>query len=104
MSKPDLSNHTVGATVPARGVDLSVWPPRYDAGYRPNDEEEYWFPELECAPPEFRDGVIFEKLKKQILYAWEKSAFYRKKWSDAGVTPDTLKSLDDLKKFPVVQK
>ena len=39
-----------------------------------------------------------------VRYAWEKAPFYRRKWEEAGVSPTTLQSLDDLAKFPVVQK
>ncbi len=85
-----------------RGVDLSQWPPRYDPSYRPVGE--YWFPELECAEPEKRDEIIFAKLSAQVRYAWEKSPFYRRKWQEAGVSPESLRSLGDLARFPVVQK
>ena len=34
-----------------RGVDLTVWPPRYDPAYRPAPEAEHWLPEIECAEP-----------------------------------------------------
>jgi phenylacetate-CoA ligase len=87
-----------------RGVDLTVWPPRYDPAYRPRPDEEYWIPELECADPAARDEVVFAKLSRQVRYAWERSPFYRRQWQEAGVSPDTLKSLDDLTRFPVVQK
>jgi phenylacetate-CoA ligase len=88
----------------ARGVDLTVWPPRYDRTYLPSGEEEYWLPEIECAEEADRNEIIFMKLKNQIRYAWERSLFYRRRWQLAGVTPDTLKSLDDLAQFPVIQK
>lgn len=87
-----------------RGIDLSVWPPRYDPSYLPPTGEQYWFPEIECADIQDRNEIIFLKLSKQIQYAWEKSPFYRRRWEEAGVSPATLKSLDDLAKFPVVQK
>ena len=87
-----------------RGLDLTVWPPRYDPGYLPADGEEYWCPELECAATQDRDEVIFRKLKNQVAYAWEHSSFYRDLWQKSGVSPRTLKSLDDLSDFPVVQK
>ena len=87
-----------------RGIDLSVWPPRYDSTYRPNDTAEYWFAELECADPGVRDQIILHKLKQQVQYAWDHSPFYRKKWEDSGVSPSTLKQLEDLVKFPVVLK
>jgi phenylacetate-CoA ligase len=87
-----------------RGVDLSVWPPRYDATYRPPADADAWLPEVEHAPPAARDELILAKLKRQVQHAWERSAFYRRHWEAAGVSPDTLKSLQDLGRFPVVQK
>jgi phenylacetate-CoA ligase len=80
------------------------WPPRYDPRYRPADEEPYWRRELETADPRQRDALILAKLQRQVRYAWEKAPFYRRKWDAAGVSPETLRSLDDLAKFPVVQK
>jgi phenylacetate-CoA ligase len=80
------------------------WPPRYDPTWRPRVDAEHWAPDLECAPPARRDAVIFEKLRAQVAYAWERSAFYRRHWQAAGVSPATLKSLDDLARFPVVRK
>jgi phenylacetate-CoA ligase len=85
-----------------KGVDLSAWPPRYDRSYRPTDR--YWFPEIECASREKLDEIVLGKLRGQIRYAWEKSPFYRRKWEAAGVSPDSLHSLGDLSRFPVVQK
>jgi len=83
---------------------LTVWPPRYDQTYRPRAGEDFWFPEIECAEQGERDELIFLKLTSQIRYAWERSPFYRRRWQEAGVSPATLKSLEDLARFPVVQK
>ena len=88
----------------SEGIDLSVWPPRYDRHYHPDAEAEYWFPALECAQASVRDAVIFTKLTAQLRYVWEHSGFYRRKWDAAGVSPESLETLDDLTKFPVVQK
>ena len=68
-----------------RGVDLRVWPPRYDPKYLPGGDDEHWLPEVECADPKDRDEVIFFKLQQQIEYAWIRSPFYRRKWQEAGV-------------------
>jgi phenylacetate-CoA ligase len=87
-----------------RGVDLTVWPPRYDRAYRPDARDPYWFRELECASRATRDEVIFRKLLQQVQYAWERSPFYRERWRAAGVSPATLRTLDDLSRFPVIQK
>lgn len=89
----------------ARGIDLTVWPPRYDSLYLPSSpNEEYWFPEIECAGEADLNDIIFRKLKNQIRHAWDRSPFYRRRWQEAGVSPDTLRSLDDLARFPVIQK
>jgi phenylacetate-CoA ligase len=83
---------------------VSDWPPRYDPRYRPAPEEPYWRAELECMAPRERDAQILRKLQAQVSYAWEKAPFYQRKWTAAGVSPDTLRTLDDLARFPVVQK
>ena len=88
----------------SRGVDLTVWPPRYDPAYRPAAGAEHWLPEVECADPRDRDALILAKLRRQVAWAWERSPFYRRTWEAAGVSPATLRSLDDLPRFPVVQK
>jgi len=54
--------------------------------------------------PRERDAQILRKLQAQVSYAWEKAPFYQRKWTAAGVSPDTLRTLDDLARFPVVQK
>ena len=87
-----------------RGVDLSVWPPRYDATYIPALNDPCWLPEIECAPPAARDALILAKLREQLRYAWERCPFYRAKWEAAGVAPETLVTLADLAAFPVVDK
>jgi phenylacetate-CoA ligase len=87
-----------------RGVDLTVWPPRYDPCYRPDSAAEHWLPEVECAEPAARDELILAKLREQVRYCWERSPFYRRRWEAAGVSPDSLTTLADLARFPVIQK
>ena len=67
-------------------------------------DDPCWLPEIECADPAARDALILAKLREQVRYAWERSPFYRRKWEAAGVSPETLRSLDDLARFPVVEK
>jgi phenylacetate-CoA ligase len=87
-----------------RGVDLRPWPPRHDPRYRPDPGAEHWLPEVECADPAARDALVFRKLAAQVRHAWERSPFYRRKWEAAGVSPASLLSLEDLARFPVVEK
>ncbi len=99
-----MSRLALDAIRRARGVDLRVWPPRYDPAYRPDQGAEHWLPEVECAEPVARDELILQKLRRQVRHAWERSPFYRTKWEDSGVSPATLRRLADLARFPVVQK
>jgi phenylacetate-CoA ligase len=41
-------------------------------------------------------------LKWTVRHAWEGSPFYRTRLTEAGVTPDQIRSLDDLRRLPFV--
>ncbi len=43
-------------------------------------------------------------LRRQLKRCFGLSGFYREKWERAGVTPDRLKTLGDLRRFPCVTK
>ncbi|HZL99321.1 MAG TPA: phenylacetate--CoA ligase family protein, partial [Planctomycetota bacterium] len=75
-----------------------TWPPRPDPDSRPPADAEYWAPDLERLPPAAREAVILAKLTAQVQWAWERSPFYRRRWQAAGVSPATLKRLDDLRR------
>ena len=87
-----------------RGVDLTVWPPRHDPGYRPRPDETCWLPEVECAPAAARDDLIYAKLRSQLAYAWERCPFYRRRFEQAGLEPGDLRSPEDLAGLPVLEK
>ncbi|MQM40075.1 Phenylacetate-coenzyme A ligase [wastewater metagenome] len=80
------------------------FPPRYDGTYFPAPEQRYWFPERETMDPERRDEAIVGRLREVMHYAWEHAPFYRRKWSEAGVHPDDIRSLADFERVPVVTK
>ncbi|MGY0217496.1 phenylacetate--CoA ligase PaaK [Endozoicomonadaceae bacterium StTr2] len=52
---------------------------------------------------EIRD-LQFNRLKKTLNHAYNNSPVYKKKFDDAGVHPDDLKTLSDLSKFPFTTK
>ena len=41
-------------------------------------------------------------LKWTVRHTWEGSPFYRTRLTEAGVTPDQIRSLDDLRRLPFV--
>ena len=54
--------------------------------------------------PAARAELVLAKLRAQVEYAWERSPFYRRHWEDAGVSPESLRTLSDLALFPFVTK
>ena len=76
---------------------MQQWPPVYDAGYYPDPDQDYWFPEIETMDPEEREQtIILPKLRQQLKYAYEHSGLYQKKWDAAGVNPEDIRTLDDF--------
>ena len=66
--------------------------------------ERYYQAEIETASRERLDEIQSERLVAQVKHVWDNVPYYRKKMEDAGVTPDDIKSKDDLKKLPFVTK
>lgn len=83
---------------------MEPWPPVYDETYLPDPGHRYWFRERETMPPSDRERRILEKLQAIVRWAWDRSPFYREKWDAAGMHPDHLRSLEDLRRFPMVRK
>ncbi|MFQ5426884.1 MAG: phenylacetate--CoA ligase family protein, partial [Gaiellales bacterium] len=69
----------------------------------PEREVEHVAPEETMSPDE-RGAIILAKLRAQLRYCWERSPFYRRLWEEAGVFPESVRSLDDLALLPVVKK
>lgn len=80
------------------------FPPRYDDSYIPPDDQEYWFPHRETMPEAEREELIIERLREVMAYAWEHSPLYHRKWSEAGIHPSKITSLEDFEAVPVITK
>ena len=86
---------------------MECWefPPRYDASYRPEASSRYWFPVRETMPAAERERAILKRLQDVCHYAYAHSAFYRRRWDEAGFHPAALRSLEDFEaKVPVITK
>ena len=66
--------------------------------------ERYYQKDIECASPDQMRAIQNEKLLKQVRHAWDNVPYYRKKMEKKGVTPDDIKSIDDLHKLPFLSK
>lgn len=55
-------------------------------------------------PPAVVQGRQLGRLKTILRHAYDTVPFYREAWDQAGVHPSDLKTIDDLKLFPVISK
>ena len=66
--------------------------------------ERYFQPEIETASREQIRRWQSERLINQVKHVWEDVPFYKNKMVEAGITPDDIKSVDDLHKLPFITK
>ena len=66
--------------------------------------ERYFQEEIERAPLEKIREIQNEKLLKQVRHVWDNVEYYRKKMQEKNLTPDDIKSVDDLHKLPFLSK
>ena len=66
--------------------------------------ERYYQPEIECAPVEKIKEWQNEKLVRQVRHVYDNVAYYRNLMQEKGVTPDDIRSTDDLYKLPFLTK
>ncbi|MBI1724204.1 MAG: phenylacetate--CoA ligase [Candidatus Tectomicrobia bacterium] len=65
---------------------------------------EFYEPQVEQMPREALEALQLERLRAQLRRCDRRAPFYREKWQRAGVRPDDLRTLADLRHFPVVTK
>ncbi len=85
-------------------MEFWSFPPRYEPGYLPETGSRYWFPVRETMAPSQRERAIAERLHLVMQYAFEHAPFYRRKWDEAGIHPDQIRTLEDFERVPVVTK
>jgi phenylacetate-CoA ligase len=68
------------------------------------DREEYWNPILETLPREKLEQLQLRKFKKILRWAYDHSKFYRQLYSDAGIEPGDIRTFDDIRKVPKIEK
>ena len=67
-------------------------------------EVHVWNSKVECAPRGELRQLQLQRLQDRLSHVYKSVPFYHKLFSEFGVKPDDLTSLDDLKNFPFTQK
>ena len=64
----------------------------------------YWNPITETLPRDKLMELQFRKFQKIVGWAYEHSKFHRRLYQDAGLEPGDIKTWDDIRKVPKVEK
>lgn len=65
---------------------------------------QYWDEALETQPRADWDALKLQLLQKHLLHAYHHSPYYRASFDAAGVHPEEVRSLDDIRRFPFINK
>jgi len=63
-----------------------------------------WKEEFECADRKQLAQVQGQRLKDLVEYIYNNCQVYKQKFDDAGIKPDSINSIDDIKKLPFTTK
>ncbi|MGB5101667.1 MAG: phenylacetate--CoA ligase [Methanothrix sp.] len=64
----------------------------------------YWDPHIERMPLEDLHALQEDRLKSVVRYVYDHSAFYRRRFKEAGVEPGDIRTLADVSKLPFTRK
>ena len=67
-------------------------------------EREHWNPILETLPLESLRDLQLRKFKRIFRWTYDRSRFHRRLYDRAGVTPHDLRSFEDIRRVPKVEK
>jgi|SRR5271165_746042 len=78
--------------------------PLHHALYTPSRDDRYWDAALETQSRADWDRLKLSLLQRHLHHAYQGSPYYRASFDAAGVHPDQVKNLDDLRRFPFITK
>jgi phenylacetate-CoA ligase len=64
----------------------------------------YWNPVLETLPHEKTRNLQLEKFKRVFQWTYERSKFHRGLYDKAGIRPEDIRSFEDIRRVPTVEK
>ena len=64
----------------------------------------YWNPKNETLAKDDLRRLQLAKLQRSVSRAWHQSPFHRRLYEQAGVTPDRIETLDDLRRLPFMTR
>ena len=65
---------------------------------------QMWSPPLDSASRDELTAIQNDKLRAAVPFLYENSPFYRRRFERLGLLPSDIRTVDDLAKWPVVDK
>jgi phenylacetate-CoA ligase len=69
-----------------------------------NDKTPYWNPYLETLPRERIEKLQLKKFRRIVRWAYDRSRFHRSLYDAAGIKPDDIRTFEDVRRVPKVEK
>jgi phenylacetate-CoA ligase len=66
--------------------------------------KEFWNKKIETMPLDELKNNQLKKLKNLVRWVYSHNHFYREKLQQAGIQPDSIRTLEDIKKIPLLSK
>ncbi len=63
-----------------------------------------WNEEMECCSRARMEDLQAERLRETVRWAYARVPFYRKRFEEANLEPEDIKTLDDLRRLPFTEK
>jgi phenylacetate-CoA ligase len=71
---------------------------------REANERRFWNEKIEAMSADEMSYLQLERLKKQVVYNYNTSLLYKRKFDEAGMKPEDVSSLDDFRHIPLSGK
>ncbi len=69
-----------------------------------NKDVPYWNPRLETLPQQDLEKLQLTKFRRILQWAYDRSRFHRALYKDAGLTPEDVRTMADVRRVPKVEK
>lgn len=69
-----------------------------------NKDVPYWNPYLETLPLEDLEKIQLKKFRRILQWAYDRSRFHRSLYEDAGLKPEDIRTMADVRLVPKVEK
>jgi phenylacetate-CoA ligase len=77
---------------------------RWEKMMTPDDDRPFWDPDVQTMPRDALRALQDERVREAVGRAYEGADFFRRRFDEAGVRPDDVKSVDDLDAIPAFTK